>query len=157
MPDASLTLVVAVLSFVLSAGLTINEVSRRLSSGRKADPVAWRESHGNAHYCVLVNRGPADARNVAVEFRDQDGVLAELDAQPSWPLPLKSLVAGDAVYLSYTHVPGQHPWVLWAHLSWEDGRRGRQSVARCNTLRPVAPRPALNVADELRRTMLRGS
>lgn len=131
------TTVAAWLSLLLSAALVVNEVGRRLSASRRADPAAWLERHNNGTYCVIANRGPADAVDVTIEFRSQSGEPLELDGADQWPLPLKSLVAGDSVYLNYIHIPMKNPWVLRVHLTWRDKRPGRQKIERTTSLRPV--------------------
>lgn len=115
---------VALLALALSAWAIL----RQYLGGRRALITAWfaltPTGRGMSDRLVVINHGPAAARDIIVTFKDEAGEVWEgVTFQNPFPIPL--LAAGDPFHVRSSSIHTDGPY-LTARIEWKDGRCGTQ-------------------------------
>jgi hypothetical protein len=114
---------------LVALGLSAWALVSQTLSGRSATVSAWFArtpgGAGKADRLVIVNHGPADARDVNLTFVNDQGEIWDLRTNGPNPLPLPVLSPGDQFHLPIHVILGTGEWVRTT-VHWTDRRRGVQ-------------------------------
>jgi len=114
---------------LLALALSTWALLRQYLGGRRALVTAWfaltPTGSGMSDRLVVINHGPAAARDITVTFKNEVGdVWNGLEWRDPFPIPL--LAAGDPFHAPSAAIIGNGTY-LSTTIRWTDGRRGRQS------------------------------